>query len=180
MDWPRALMETLYSTGIRRMEATHLKLYDIDSKRRVVFIRCGKGQRDRYVPIGERALFWIKRYCEAGRLQLVTRHDEDTLFLDEYGDPYHSEAIGYRVKKYMQHCGLKVMGSCHLFRHAMATHMLENGADVRFIQALLRHVSLSTTQIYTHVAINKLQEIHAATHPAKLRREDTESEDRNH
>jgi len=166
----RTLMETFYSTGIRRMEAARLKIYDIDNKRRVVFVREGKGRRDRYVPIGERALHWIERYREHARPQLVTGNDEGTLFLDEYGDPYDSTSLGVRVKKYMIQSGLDITGSCHLFRHAMATHMLENGADVRFIQAILGHMNLSTTEIYTHVAINTLQAIHAATHPAKLER----------
>ncbi|GMQ88661.1 MAG: hypothetical protein BMS9Abin09_0091 [Gammaproteobacteria bacterium] len=164
----RAIMETLYSTGIRRMEAARLKLYDIDAKRGVVFVREGKGRRDRYVPIGERALLWIARYREQSRPQLVAGSDDGTLFLNEYGEPYESDPFGTRVKKYIKQSGLNVTGSCHLFRHAMATHMLENGADVRFVQAILGHVNLNTTEIYTHVAINKLSEIHAATHPAKL------------
>jgi len=157
----RAIMETLYSTGIRRMEAARLKIYDIDNKRRVVFVREGKGRRDRYVPIGERALLWIERYREHARVQLVTGSDDGTLFLNEFGEPYESDPFGTRVKKYIKQSGLNVSGSCHLFRHAMATHMLENGADVRFIQAILGHMNLSTTEIYTHVAINTLQAIHA-------------------
>lgn len=167
----RAIMETLYSTGIRRMEAAQLKIYDVDDKRRVMLVREGKGKRDRYVPIGERALSWIARYQEQSRPQLAINNDDGTLFLNEFGEAYESGTLGYRVKKYMQQSGLKVTGSCHLFRHAMATHMLENGADVRFIQAMLGHVNLNTTEIYTHVAINKLTEIHTATHPAKLERE---------
>jgi len=167
----RAIMETLYSTGIRRMEAARLKLYDIDATRRVVFIREGKGKRDRYVPIGERALYWVTCYRDQARPQLATNSDDGTLFLNEFGEPYESDPFGTRVKKYIKQSGLNVSGSCHLFRHAMATHMLENGADVRFVQAILGHVNLNTTEIYTHVAINKLTEIHTATHPAKMQKD---------
>jgi hypothetical protein len=144
-----------------------LKLPDVDGHRRVVFIREGKGRRDRYVPIGERALGWIARYRDEVRPLLVAGADGGTLFLNDTGLPYSVSAIGYHVKKHIARAGLKITGACHLFRHACATHMLEGGADVRFVQAMLGHANLSTTEIYTHVAINTLQAVHAATHPAE-------------
>jgi integrase/recombinase XerD len=92
------------------------------------------------------------------------------LFLTDYGEPMQPEYVAERVRRYMHFAGIKKPGACHLFRHACATHMLENGADTRFIQVLLGHVDIGTTQIYTRVSIDKLREIHDATHPARLHR----------
>ena len=94
--------------------------------------------------------------------------DDWTLFLTQYGEPFSNEGLSRRVKKYIDRANLNKTGSCHLFRHAMATHMLENGADIRYIQELLGHSKLETTQVYTQVSILKLKEIHKATHPAKV------------
>ena len=91
----------------------------------------------------------------------------EALFLNDYGDAFRDNKLGDKVKRFMVNVGIDVPGSCHLLRHAMATHMLENGAELRYIQAMLGHANLSATQMYTHVSIRKLQEIHAATHPAK-------------
>lgn len=163
----RAIMETLYSTGIRRMEAANLKLHDIDWEAGIVYIRDGKGGKDRVVPIGNRALEWIERYLQEVRPEYEV-NDRETLFLTEYGEPFHNARMGDLVRRYLDDIGCKKPGACHLFRHTMATQMLNNGADVRFIQALLGHASLSTTEIYTHVSIGKLKEIHTATHPASV------------
>jgi integrase/recombinase XerD len=165
----RAILEALYSTGIRRLELTRLKLYDVDIERGTLMVRQGKGRKDRLIPIGARACAWIGKYLDAVRPQLIGRADEVTLFVTDYGEPFEKNRLGDLVKRYMRHAGI-AQGSCHVFRHAMATHMLENGADIRFIQAMLGHSDLSTTQIYTQVSIAKLKEIHAATHPAKLER----------
>ena len=143
----RAILETLYSTGIRRLELTRLKLYDVDLERGTVMIRQGKGRKDRLIPIGERACAWIGKYLDTVRPQLVARADELTLFVTDYGEPFEKNRLGDLVKRYMRHAGI-AQGSCHAFRHACATHMLENGADIRFIQAMLGHSELSTTQIY--------------------------------
>jgi integrase/recombinase XerD len=94
----------------------------------------------------------------------------DALFVNDYGEPVTPDYLASKVRRYMEEAGIDKPGSCHLFRHACATHMLDNGADIRFIQAMLGHAALSSTERYTHVAIGKLQQIHAATHPAKLRR----------
>lgn len=165
----RAMLETLYSTGLRRMELPGLAIYDVDLNRRLVWVREGKGRRDRVVPIGERAAAWVNRYLTEARPQLVGR-DTEALFVTDFGEPVTPEYLAAKVKRYMQFAGIDKPGSAHLFRHACATHMLEGGADIRFIQAMLGHAELSTTQIYTHVSIDKLVEVHAATHPARAER----------
>jgi integrase/recombinase XerD len=165
----RTMLETLYSTGMRRLELAHLSMVDVDLARDSVMIRQGKGRKDRLIPIGDRACAWLRRYLDEVRPQLLARSDERALFVTDYGEPFERNRLSDLVKKYMRHAGI-AHGSCHALRHACATHMLENGADIRFIQALLGHAELSTTQIYTQVAIGKLKEIHAATHPARLER----------
>lgn len=165
----RAIMEVLYSTGIRRMEVVNLKLHDIDHQLGTVFIHQGKGQKDRVVPIGERALAWLKKYQDTVRPELMIGDDDYTLFLNQYGEQMSMDALSRRVRLYMKAADIDKQGSCHLFRHSMATHMLENGADIRYIQELLGHAKLDTTQIYTQVSIKKLKAIHQATHPAKCK-----------
>jgi integrase/recombinase XerD len=166
----RAMLETLYSTGIRRMELVQLTLYDLDTRGGSLTVRGGKGSRDRIVPLGERACAWLDRYLDEIRPQLVASHDTGHCFLTDFGEPFEKNRLGDLVKRYIERAGFKVIGSCHLFRHAMATHMLENGADIRYIQAILGHSDLDTTAIYTQVSIHKLKQIHAATHPAKPHR----------
>jgi integrase/recombinase XerD len=124
------------------------------------------------IPIGERALAWIDRYQEEVRPELVIGRDPAhlaTLFLTHTGEPFTPNRLTQLVREYVQAAKLGKSGSCHLFRHTMATLMLENGADIRYIQAMLGHAELSTTQIYTQVSIRKLKEIHTATHPGKPR-----------
>jgi integrase/recombinase XerD len=163
----RAMLETLYSTGIRRMELLHLQCFDVDADRGVVMIRQGKGKKDRVVPIGERALEWIAKYMEDVRPELSTGVDHVTLFLSNVGEAFSPRRLTQVVRDYVEAAHLGKIGSCHLFRHTMATLMLENGADIRFIQAILGHADLSTTQIYTQVSIRALKEIHTATHPGR-------------
>jgi len=168
----RAILETLYSTGMRRRELIGLALFDIDRERGTVMIRQGKGKKDRMVPIGERALAWIDRYLEEVRADLVVGRDPAhlaTLFLTHTGEPFTPNRLTQLVREYVQAARLGKSGSCHLFRHTMATLMLENGADIRYIQAMLGHAELSTTQIYTQVSIRRLKAIHTATHPGKAR-----------
>jgi len=175
----RAILETLYSTGIRRTELVRLSVYDVDLANGTLLVREGKGQKDRLIPIGERACTWIEKYREEVRPQYVTEPDDGTLFLTEYGEPLRNNRLSDLVRKYLDAAGIEKPGSCHLFRHTMATLMLENGADIRFIQSMLGHAQLGTTEIYTHVSIRKLKEIHAATHPADRQsgRGDHESEE---
>ena len=163
----RAMLETLYSCGIRRAELINLKVYDLDVRNGSLLVRQGKGQKDRYVPLGSCAIHWIRRYLDEVRPMLVIEPDEGYVFLHEFGEAFSKNRLTDMVKKHLRAAGVVKPGGCHLFRHAMATHMLNNGADIRFIQAILGHAQLSTTEIYTHVTIAKLKEIHALTHPAE-------------
>ena len=173
----RAILETLYSTGIRRMEVIGLKLYDMDVDRGTVMIRQGKGKKDRMVPIGERALAWIDCYITEVRPRLVADPNDTTLFLTHLGEAFTANRLTQMVRDYVDAADIGKRGACHLVRHTMATLMLENGADVRFIQAMLGHAKLETTQIYTQVSIRKLKEIHTATHPAKMKPSEEEPSD---
>ncbi|MFZ6675432.1 site-specific tyrosine recombinase XerC [Undibacterium sp. Xuan67W] len=165
----RAILETLYSSGIRRAELIHLSLYDIDTERGTLMVRQGKGRKDRLIPIGARACAWVTRYVQEVRPQFVPAQEQQHLFITDYGEAFEKNRLSDMVKLHMKYAGLN-SGGCHAFRHACATHMLENGADIRYIQAILGHAELSTTQIYTHVAIGKLKAVHALTHPARLQR----------
>ena len=167
----RAILEVLYSTAVRRTELAQLTVFDWDRSRGALTIRQGKGGKDRVVPIGDRAAAWLARYVDDVRPHLVIEPDGGGLFLTDYGEPFEKNRLGDLVRRYLDYAGIQTPGSCHLFRHACATHMLENGADIRYIQVLLGHSSLETTQIYTQVSIMKLKEIHAATHPARLQRD---------
>ncbi|MBL8536619.1 MAG: tyrosine-type recombinase/integrase [Hyphomonadaceae bacterium] len=161
----RAILETLYVTGIRRLELTRLRIGDVDDSRRTLLVRKGKGSKDRFVPTGERALAWLTAYRGWARPQLLGEGSSDFLFVTGRGTQLQPKKLTARVSGYVSAARLGKTGSCHLFRHAAATHMLENGADIRFIQALLGHESLDTTRIYTHVGIGPLAAVHAATHP---------------
>ena len=131
-------------------------------------IRQGKGRKDRVVPVGKRAIAWLERYLEEVRPQLIIQASESALFLSSYGEAFSPDVLSNKVAKYIKQADIGRQGSCHLFRHTCATHMLEGGADIRFIQQLLGHEKLETTQIYTEVSIKQLQEVHERTHPAKL------------
>jgi integrase/recombinase XerD len=161
----RAILELLYATAIRRTELIDLKLWDVDYARGALSIRHGKGHKDRIVPLGERARAWLEKYRDEARPQLVAGRDEAVLFLTTHGTPLEAKRLSERVRAYVEEAAIDKAGSCHLFRHTAATLMLEGGADIRFIQAMLGHESLETTQIYTRVSVAKLAEIHQATHP---------------
>jgi integrase/recombinase XerD len=177
----RALLEVLYSTGIRRMELIRLKVSDLDTDRGTLLVRQGKGQKDRVVPIGERAAAWVDKYIREVRGEYATGEDDGALFLTQLGQALSLPWASELVRRYIDRADLGKKGSCHLFRHTMATAMLENGADVRYVQEMLGHAKLETTEVYTHVAIKKLKEVHAATHPAaRLRRAPANDEDGMH
>lgn len=163
----RAILKTFYSTGIRRMELIGLGLFDIDAERGTLMVRQGKGKKDRMIPIGERALAWIAKYTGDVRPELACGLDDGTLFLTTLGEPFVPGRMTQLVRHYVEAADLGKRGSCHLLRHTMATLMLEGGADIRFIQAMLGHAELSTTQIYTQVSIRMLKQIHTATHPGR-------------
>lgn len=162
----RALLEVLYATGIRRLEIAKLDVYDVDLERGYLVVREGKGGRDRVVPLGERATAWARRYVDEVRPELVASADELALFLSARGIRFDVLSLGQVVKRILEASGVRSRrGACHLFRHTMATLMLEGGADVRYVQEMLGHVKLETTTIYTHVSIERLARVHAATHP---------------
>jgi integrase/recombinase XerD len=162
----RAILETFYSTGMRRLELSRLAPQDLDRERGVAVIREGKGRKDRFVPIGERAIHWIDRYLDEVRPHLVVPPDPGNLFLSITGQEVHPDTLTHLAAGYVTRAKTGKKGACHLFRHSMATIMLENGADIRYIQQILGHSSLETTQIYTRVSIGALREIHRRTHPA--------------
>lgn len=155
----RAILETFYSTGMRRSELAGLQMRDVDEDQGVIFIRQGKGGHQRLVPIGETALEWLLQYKYEVR-PLYETEDEQTLFLYDNGEPFLKARLSALVKRLMQSAGINAEGSCHLLRHACATHLLEAGMDLRLIQQLLGHAKADTTAIYTHVAIGKLKEVH--------------------
>jgi integrase/recombinase XerD len=161
----RAMLEVLYSTGIRRSELANLQIYDLDCERRTLMVRQGKARKDRMVPIGERAITWIDRYNTDVRPKLAAAPDDGVLFLTVDGTAFTPGRLTQLARRYVNAAQLGKTGACHLFRHTMATLMLEGGADIRYIQAILGHARLETTEIYTKVSIRHLQAIHAACHP---------------
>lgn len=163
----RAIFEVLYSTGIRRAEVCGLLLEHVYVDRQVLFIHLGKGQKDRYVPIGLRAMLWIARYVEHARGQLAIDPKERTLFLTNQGEPLNPDSLTEYGRRYIKAAAVDKPGACHIFRHTMATLMHDAGADIRTLQAILGHEKIDTTQIYTHVALKKLLETHSRTHPAE-------------
>ena len=163
----RAMMETFYSSGIRCGELIALDVYDINLEREILTVRCGKGDKDRVVPIGTRALSWSNKWTHDIRPELVTESAAQSLFVSKNGKRLGPNYVSNLVKKYLKAIKIEYRGSCHLLRHTAATLMMENGADLRSLQEFLGHARLNTTQIYTHVSIQRLQEVHRKTHPAK-------------
>ena len=164
----RAILELFYSSGLRRTEMARLQLGDLSRERRTLFIHKGKGAKDRVVPVGQRAMSWLVKYLDDARPLLVIDEREQALFVTSYGDAFHPNSMGNLVTHYLRLANPKrAKGSCHLLRHTCATHMLEGGADIRYIQQLLGHEKLDTTAIYTRVSIKQLQAVHAHTHPAE-------------
>ena len=161
----RTILEVVYSTGIRRIEIVRLQLGDVHLERGVLLIQ-GKGNKDRFVPLGGRAKQWLARYLTEVRPEMLLDAREQALFLSGYGDSGMSpDYLSRLVSQYVRQAGI-AQGGCHLFWHSCGTLMLKNGADIRFIQQLLGHGDLNTTQIYTSVSIAQLQTVHAMTHPA--------------
>jgi integrase/recombinase XerD len=164
----RAILEVLYSTGIRRAELCQLNRGDLDVDRGVVRIEQGKGHRDRYTPIGERALKWIEKYLVEARPALCPSLSEPAVFLNTLGQRISPNRLGSQVHAIIAAANIGKKGSCHLLRHSFATLLLENGCDVRYVQEMLGHSKLETTAIYTHVSIRTLKEMHAKYHPARM------------
>ena len=164
----RAILELIYSAAIRRTEAARLRTADLNREKRILWVRQGKGKKDRVVPVGKRALLWCEKYIEDVRPLLAADPDEPALFLTGYGTAFNEDVLGRAVRKRMAEAGLEREGlGPHLLRHTCATHMLEGGADIRFIQELLGHEKLETTALYARVGIERLQAVHARCHPAE-------------
>ncbi len=161
----RTIMEVLYSTDIRKNELIHLDFSDIDFSAEIVTIRHGKGNRQRLVPIGKRALDWIDTYLT--RSESHTTGHSSPLFLTREKNRVGDGTIQMLFKSAKRDCGISKWGGAHLIRHTMATLMLKNGADLRIIQEILGHTRIDTTLIYTHLDITHLKEVHRKTHPAE-------------
>jgi integrase/recombinase XerD len=162
----RAILEVFYSTGLRRAELCTLELDDYSVARGTLRVRHGKGKKDRVVPIGGQAAHWVERYLNETRPRLSLDTHERALFLSSYGKAFHPDSLTGSVSQWLKQAAIAKPGSCHLLRHACATHMLEGGADIRYIQQLLGHENLDTTAIYTEVSIKQLIEVHARCHPS--------------
>ncbi|TPV56937.1 integrase [Aestuariibacter sp. GS-14] len=162
----RAIMETYYASGLRRQELRNLMLGDIDFVQLQLRVAQGKGHKDRYVPISQRACAWIYRYLKEIRVRYASIHSGKTLFLANNGKPFRVAQLSELVAKYIKLSEVRKAGACNQYRHAAATHMVDNGADIRHVQEFLGHADLSTTQVYVHVSMEKLREVYNRTHPA--------------
>ncbi len=161
----RAMLETLYATGLRVSELVNLKLHEISLTDGVVRV-LGKGSKERLVPLGELAIEWIERYLQNARADILDGQQDDALFITARGAAMTRQAFWQLVKRYAGRAGIAPEKlSPHVLRHAFATHLLNHGADLRVVQLLLGHADISTTQIYTHVARERLKALHAVHHP---------------
>ena len=161
----RAVMELLYSTGIRRRELVNLNVYDIDLKEKTLRINDGKGGKDRVVPVGKVACFHVKRYLERVRKKMTRDRSRLALFVGYGGKRLNMTGVYFMIRKYARRVGLPEGIGCHALRHACATHLLKAGARVRMIQELLGHKRIKTTQVYTRLCSTDLKAAHAKYHP---------------
>lgn len=160
----RAMLELLYATGLRVTELVTLRLDQVNLRQGVVRVM-GKGSKDRLVPIGEEADSWLEAYLREGRRIILGTRISDDLFVTERGSAMTRQAFWHLIKRYSVKAGISKHLSPHTLRHAFATHLLNHGADLRVVQMLLGHSDLSSTQIYTHVAQQRLKELHKRCHP---------------
>ncbi|MCP5181060.1 MAG: site-specific tyrosine recombinase XerD [Pseudomonadales bacterium] len=160
----RAMLELLYATGLRVSELVGLPLVCVNQRQGVVRVM-GKGDKERLVPVGEVALGWIGRYLQEARPSLAREGRTAALFVSNRGEAMSRQNFWYAIKRYAAQAGIRTTISPHTLRHAFATHLLDNGADLRAVQMMLGHSDLSTTQIYTHVAQSRLKTLHAQHHP---------------
>ena len=160
----RAMLEVLYATGVRVSELINLKMSQINLNQGVLRI-VGKGDRERLIPLGDEAQDWVKEFVEGPRIEILLERQTDYLFPTRRGDRMTRQAFWHIIKRYAKKAGVKKKLSPHTVRHAFATHLLNNGADLRVVQLLLGHSDVSTTQIYTHVARERMKELHSRHHP---------------
>lgn len=161
----RAILELFYATGIRRGELVHLDLFDVHRDDQTVTIRQGKGGADRVVPLGRVAGWWLTQYLVVGRPVWHRRPREAALFLSQTGHRLGGAMVGRLVAGYARAAGIPKRVHCHLLRHTCATHLLEGGADIRYVAELLGHRQLSTTQCYLQLGLLELKAAHARAHP---------------
>ncbi|WP_312377327.1 site-specific tyrosine recombinase XerD [Pseudomonas oryzihabitans] len=160
----RTMLEVLYATGLRVTELISLTLDEINLREGSLRV-FGKGSKERLIPLGEEAIAWLESYLKTARPLLLGGQPGDILFPSQRGTPMTRQTFWHRIKLHAQLAGIRTSLSPHTLRHAFATHLLNHGADLRTVQMLLGHTSLSTTQIYTHVARVRLQQLHAQHHP---------------
>lgn len=160
----RAMLEILYACGLRVSELVSLKVTEVSLNEGVIRVT-GKGSKTRLVPMGEEAVDWVARYLKESRPAILQRQLSDSLFVTQRGESMTRQAFWYLIKRYAVKEGIKKHLSPHVLRHAFATHLLNHGADLRVVQMLLGHADISTTQIYTHVARERLKQLHAMHHP---------------
>jgi integrase/recombinase XerD len=160
----RAMLETLYASGLRVSELVGLKTFEVDLAAGVVRVT-GKGSKERLVPLGEEAIDWVQRYSSSSRRDLIKGKPSDFLFVTQRGSGMTREAFWHLIRRYGARAIPGKRLSPHVLRHAFATHLINHGADLRVVQMLLGHADISTTQIYTHVARERLKALHAKHHP---------------
>lgn len=160
----RAMLEIIYASGLRVSELVGLQLSQLNLRQGVVRVQ-GKGDKQRLVPFGEQATDWIEKYLTESRPELLKQTQSDSLFVTNRKKSMTRQAFWHLIKKYALQSGIKDSLSPHTLRHAFATHLLNHGADLRVVQMLLGHSDISTTQIYTHIAQSRLENIHAEHHP---------------
>ncbi len=166
----RAFLEVLYATAGRRTELLNLKPFDLDRNREVMWIRQGKGRKDRVIPISERALEWVDKYEKEAREKFLLKNPQaEHLFLSQKGKRWSENGCNERIGHYLSTAFPEVSGNSHLFRHSVATALLESGCDLRTIQELLGHASLSTTQRYLKLETGHLKAMYKKYHPSALR-----------
>jgi integrase/recombinase XerD len=160
----RSMLEVLYAAGLRVSELVNLRISELNLKQGVIRTQ-GKGGKDRIVPLGEEAIDWLMQYLEKSRVTLVKGQSSDFVFVTRRRSAMTRQAFWYLIKRYAKKAGIKKAISPHTLRHSFATHLVNHGADLRVVQMLLGHSDLSTTQIYTHVAIERLKALHENHHP---------------
>ncbi len=160
----RTMLEVLYATGLRVSELVNLKHTQINFNQGVLRV-LGKGNRERLIPLGEEAMRWLRQFMQGSRVEILLERQTDYLFPTRRGDRMTRQAFWHIIKRYAKKAAVEKELSPHTLRHAFATHLLNHGADLRVVQMLLGHSDLSTTQIYTHVARERLKELHAQHHP---------------
>lgn len=160
----RTMLEVLYATGLRVSELVNLKLAAVNLNQGVLRI-VGKGDRERLIPLGEEAVQWVQQFLQGPRVEILLERQTDYLFPTRRGDRMTRQAFWHIIKRYARKAGVQKELSPHTLRHAFATHLLNHGADLRVVQMLLGHSDLSTTQIYTHVARERLKDLHSQHHP---------------